>query len=558
MSVIHVNQIKAHLTSLFHEQIDMTDCTEKSAKDYESIFLSRSLAAFVIHIDANVEPIQAAASVTDGFHDNGLDAIFFHESKKTLYLVQSKWRHDGAGSIERGDAQKFIQGVKDLITIKLDRFNKKVNKHQKEIETALADANTRIILVLAYTGQSNLSEEILRDLNDFLYDMNDSADVMELRTFKQSQLHHIIATGALGAPINFEIVLRDWGYMEEPFPAYYGRISASEIANWYTYHSKLFAPNIRSFLADSNINQDITQTLSKEPENFWYFNNGITALCSAIKKKPLGGPSRDSGVFECTDVSIVNGAQTVGAIAKANDKDPTSVARASVMVRFISLEGCPTDFSVRVTRATNTQNRIEKRDFVSLDTQQERLRTELQLEGITYVYKSGYSIDEPSKGFDLTEATVVLASAHSELSYAMQAKKGIGVLWEDVTKAPYRALFNPNVSSTRLWRLVQMHRAVDIELKNQQGSYHGRDAMLPVHGNRFLARQVFRHLDLSGLDDPNLDINEILKAIPNITAKAVELAIKAVNEKYSESYLANIFKNNNKCSCIEAYIDQLW
>src|SRR5262249_31933179 len=138
-------------------------------------------------------------------------------------------------------------------------------------------------------------------------------------------------------------------------------------------------------------------------ERFWYFNNGITVLCGSIKKKPVGGNSRDSGYFECSDVSIVNGAQTVGAIHQANSTHPESVAKASVLVRFISLEDCPDGFGAEVTRATNTQNRIERRDFVALDSEQERLRTELQLEKIQYAYKSGEGVADPTKGFELTE-----------------------------------------------------------------------------------------------------------------------------------------------------------
>ena len=169
--------------------------------------------------------------------------------------------------------------------------------------------------------------------------------------------------------------------IREPFSAYYGLVSATEVADWWTrYYPKIFMPNIRSFLGETEINQSIVETLLSEPEKFWYFNNGITALCSKIRKKPLGGNTHETGVFECLDVSVVNGAQTVGAIATANAKLPDQVAKAAVLIRFISLESCPEDFAIRVTRTTNTQNRIDSRDFVSLDTEnQERIRTELQL-----------------------------------------------------------------------------------------------------------------------------------------------------------------------------------
>ncbi|WP_420912651.1 AIPR family protein [Cyanobacterium aponinum] len=40
------------------------------------------------------------------------------------------------------------------------------------------------------------------------------------------------------------------------------------------------------------------ETLKNNPESFWYYNNGITALCSSIQKKPLGGNSRNTRILE--------------------------------------------------------------------------------------------------------------------------------------------------------------------------------------------------------------------------------------------------------------------
>jgi len=559
MSIVHVNQIRAKLLSLYVNQIDLSDCSSKSQSDRDSIFLTRSLAAFVISALVGLPPEKTASCVTDGYQDNGIDAIYFDDVESVLYLVQTKWKHDGSGGIDRGDTQKFIQGVKDLLNARYDRFNQKVNNYVADIDEAISRASTKISLVVAYTGQANLGNDISRDFDDLLKEMNDPSEVIEFHFVKQADLHRIVASGAFGSPINFDVVLKDWGQVRTPFLAFYGQVAATEVANWWNqYHPRLFAANIRSFLGITEINQVIVETLGNEPENFWYFNNGITALCGTIKKKPIGGNTHDSGVFECTDVSIVNGAQTVGAIASAFAKYPEQVSQASVMVRFISLDACPEDFGIRVTRATNTQNRIEKRDFVSLDSEQERLRTDLRLDGIEYAYKAGYTVGDSKQGFDLTEATVALACAQPELSYSLLAKSRIGQLWEDVSKAPYKVLFNAGLSGLKLWRLVQIQRKVDEVLKIQQTKYYGRDAKLPVHGNRFVARQVFRHISPGKIEDPSTDFQEILSQVPTLAAKAVDLSIKAVDHEYADSYLANLFKNLGKCSVVEKRLDSYW
>ena len=132
------------------------------------------------------------------------------------------------------------------------------------------------------------------------------------------------------------------------------------------------------FLGASEVNETILSTLLNSPEDFWYFNNGITALARTIKKKPIGGNTRETGFFECQDLRIVNGAQTVGAIAQAYAKAPDKSAKTRVAIRIIELENTPHDFGKQVTRYTNTQNRIDRRDFVALDIEQERIRGELQ------------------------------------------------------------------------------------------------------------------------------------------------------------------------------------
>jgi AIPR protein len=558
MSIIHVGQIEAKLKSMFSDYIDMSDYKDKSKPEYNSAFLTRALAAFSISITADTNPEESALAVVDGFNDGGIDAIYFDSREKILFLVQTKWSHKGDGTIEQGDALKFINGTKSLINADFKNFNDKIKNRSVEITNALYDANTKIVLLVAYTGKQQISTEVKYDFDGLLQEMNDPSEVMELKVLPQEKLHRSVASGSIGTPINFDIVLKDWGQVREPYSAYYGIVSATEVADWWNKHyPKIFMPNIRSFLGETDINQSIVETLLLEPEKFWYFNNGITALCGEIKKKPLGGNGHDTGVFECFDVSIVNGAQTVGAIATANKKLPEQVEKAGVSIRFISLKSCPEDFTTCVTKATNTQNRIDSRDFVSLDgDNQERIRIELQLEDIEYTYKAGYTIRDIKTGFDFSEAIVAVACAHTDLNYAVQAKDKVSVLYEDVSKAPYKALFNPRLSSVRLWKIVQIHRTIEDQLKIEKRKRQGRESMLCVHGNRFLARQVFRKLLAFDLDDPRQNIQGILSLIEEYTISMIDLTANAIAIKYPDSYLANLFRNKTKCHDIEDFFSE--
>jgi hypothetical protein len=51
--------------------------TTADAEQKDTMFLSRSLAAFAVAALAKIDDAAAAKSVVDEFHDDGIDAFFF-------------------------------------------------------------------------------------------------------------------------------------------------------------------------------------------------------------------------------------------------------------------------------------------------------------------------------------------------------------------------------------------------------------------------------------------------------------------------------------------------
>src|SRR5207247_10310530 len=170
---------------------------------------------------------------------------------------------------------------------------------------------------------------------------------------------------------------------------------------------------------------------------------------------------------------------------------------------------CPTEFASDLTRATNTQNRIEKRDFAALDKEQARLRTDLLLSyGKEYVYKTGEVPPAPDNGCTLDEATVALACANADITYCMLAKREVSKLYEDIQQPPYTVLFNGSVTALRLWRAVQVLRVVDSELKTYQDAWDGKDRLIAIHGNRFVLHSVFKAVGTDILEHASLKIED--------------------------------------------------
>lgn len=123
MSRIHVNHIKTALFNLFDGKIDLSDYDKKTEEERQKAFNSRALAAYSIHIIASASIEDSAASITDGYGDNGIDAVYYDDQQNTLYLVQSKFIEEGTGEPETGELRKFRDGIIDLIEERYDRFN---------------------------------------------------------------------------------------------------------------------------------------------------------------------------------------------------------------------------------------------------------------------------------------------------------------------------------------------------------------------------------------------------------------------------------------------------
>lgn len=391
MSAININRIKKHLKTTFEGKIDVSDCREQ---EKECKFYSRALAALAIFHMCPCTEEEAAASVVDDYDDGGIDAIFWDNKSQRVYFVQSEFHEGGQKTVELGKVLKFQKGFDQIIgQNNFDGLNAKIRARESELKQIATDTNCRFILCVIHTGANKMHDTVRGAIEDFMKSANDvTDDMVTLCEYNQSQVYNIAIGAQQKSEIDLRIDLLHWGFVDEPYRAYYGQIPLVEILAWKANGSSLFDRNIRRILRESEVNDKIRTTLKKEPDKFWYFNNGITILCESISKEPIGLSRKDSATFKCCGVAVVNGAQTVGAIWDIDKEGPAAVAQlngATVHVRLIDLSGCPNEFYTKVTRNTNTQNEIRGRDFASLDPNQSRLATELRAEGITYVFKTG-------------------------------------------------------------------------------------------------------------------------------------------------------------------------
>jgi hypothetical protein len=120
-------------------------------------------------------------------------------------------------------------------------------------------------------------------------------------------------------------------------------------------------------------------------------------------------------------------------------------------------------------------------------------------------------------------------------------------LWDDITIAPYKTLFNASTFGPNVWKLVQVLRTAEETMQEEARTLGGRERLIAVHGNRIVAWLVER--DLDGKDPTK----EEVKAS---TQKNLALVTEAVGALYSESYPASLFKNLSKCRQLVVHIEK--
>ena len=100
---------------------------------------------------------------------------------------------------------------------------------------------------------------------------------------------------------------------------------------WEQHPSDLFNYNIRGYLGENPINKKMKQTLEQEPEKFYFFNNGISAICTDISPAMNTNEATFSSI-KCKNFQIINGTQTVTTIGRFKDKEKLKQVRVLLKI----------------------------------------------------------------------------------------------------------------------------------------------------------------------------------------------------------------------------------
>ncbi|MCL2855174.1 MAG: AIPR family protein [Defluviitaleaceae bacterium] len=152
------------------------------------------------------------------------------------------------------------------------------------------------------------------------------------------------------------------------YEAYLAVVPGEFLSNIYKkFGPRLLERNVRSFLQlRGGVNKGIRQTILNERENFFSYNNGISATAKSVVIKDVFGAGNCITSF--TDFQIINGGQTTASLASASIKDNAPLDGIFVQMKLtITLDDgeIGDEFVRKTSQYANSQNKVTAADLVS-------------------------------------------------------------------------------------------------------------------------------------------------------------------------------------------------
>jgi AIPR protein len=452
-----------------------------SRSDLE-IYGSNALLLFALEMKFQIEDIKtvAADSLTDGSDDKKCDLVYVNTDIGYIVVAQGYYASEPANknSAPANKASDLNTAAAWLFNSPIDDLPEKLQSVANQIHLAL-EANQIRFIQFWYVHNLPESINVKNELSivestitNSLRTKYSKSNVNAVSTVEigQATLEEwykaiqvpILVTDSIEIPINggYEISEEDWS-------AYVTAIPVSwlyKIFNESGKRDKLFSANVRSYLGsrrtDANINSGIKVTANEDPGHFWVFNNGLTVLVNSYDESE--NPGKNSLIntpktLRIQGISIVNGAQTTGAIGSLSD---IPNEKAMVQARFVKCSNIQT--VKNIIEFNNKQNPVEPSDFRSNDPIQSRLRDEFSIifPDITYLgcRRGGYEdrIRRPTNLLASDTVAQALAAFHQYPVLAYNQKSDI---W--LVDSLYSKFFNDQTSPEHILFTFSLLRSIE-------------------------------------------------------------------------------------------------
>lgn len=303
--------------------------------------------------------------ITDGSNDKQIDAIVIDDDKSLIHIVQGKFIEGETVDAEplREILSAWLQ-IKDLARLQ-NVANPKLQRKLSELAAAL-DEDYEVSFELITTGA--LTEAAMHDLDAFqqeLARLGESEDFdATIHVIDNNELRrrYEYAIETDNPSINYTLQLAGSKYMYHEVagtPVLIAALPLKECVKLPAIKDgTLFQKNVRQSLGSNNaVNKGIRNTiLGDKRSDFFFFHNGVTALCNKLQL--------DGDTLTLRGLSVVNGCQSLNTILSCSE---TVKKHDDAFILFRFYEIPQRDRADKISIYTNSQSAVKARDLRSND-----------------------------------------------------------------------------------------------------------------------------------------------------------------------------------------------
>ncbi len=358
---------------------------EKSKKKVadESVFEYLAMQFFCYKIK-NIEPklYDIESSITNGPNDGGIDFVYYDDEEPKVVLGQCKYTENMKLNDIISELNKMSSTVENFKKANTGTYNKKLKTNLQNALDRLPDESAGNVEYCIFTtsdiNQNDVTNKLHAENNLYSKDMVSVYGVSEIN----SQIKELIEKAKTVNEYKIEIdhphnVLQ---YETDNVSGIMVNMSSESLVRMYDKFKDegLFDLNIRKYIKNKTVDEGIKETLDKERDNFWFYNNGLTIACSEYVL--------DGNKVKLYDFSIVNGGQTTNRIGnyKGSNND-----KFYLPCKIISIKNNDQKLYSKIAEATNSQKPINPRDLKSNSPEMKMLQRWLGKEGVYLEIKRG-------------------------------------------------------------------------------------------------------------------------------------------------------------------------
>jgi AIPR protein len=430
---------------------------------------SNALLLYALELKFGLEDIHTVASdaLTDGSDDKKCDLIYVDADDGIAIIAQCFVSADQSRrEAPANKASDLNTGAGWLLTRELEELPERIRPAAIQLRGALTDGKIKTVhfwYVHNLPSSPNVKSELetvkrtaYASLTQLLGQGNTpNVSVLEVGNEQLEQWYQTLTTPILVTDIQEVTVVGGYNIEGDDWTAFVTAIPARWLHGLFLQHrDNLFSANVRGYLgsrrSDANINSGIKTTALDDPAHFWVYNNGLTIVTHDFTY------DEDSCLLKVCGMSIVNGAQTTGAIGTLSS---VPNERAMVPARFVKCRSA--EVVDKIILYNNSQNQVEAPDFRSNDEVQRRLRQEFaHLPSVTYLggRRGGYDdkIKRPPNLLPSDTAGQALAAFHGNPVVAYNEKSRI---W--VSDTLYSCFFSDRTTAKHILFAYSLLRAVE-------------------------------------------------------------------------------------------------